>query len=259
MRKIRKTKPHIIEELKLLRETRKPFEGFTFTFLKNISEHCNLMHSLILKESDKKALFKIAYRQYFVSLVSCWETYFRDVFVYVHSRDNVLTNRLLEKMEVDASSYDSSDITLPELLSKSFNFQNLNDLEQAYNGLWGDDFLQKICTLDFAPCGFNGKIATKMIAENLIPNWRIILEKTFRTRHRVVHDANFRPEIDINLIQKAEAIFLLIPQLSSIMITKKLNLNYTLISKNDAKFPYIFSMHDILANDWHIIEAKPTI
>ena len=258
MRKIRKKKPHIIEELTLLRETRKPFEGFTLAFLKNISEHCNLMHSLLSNEPDKKDLFKIAYRQYFVFLVSCWETYFRDVFVYVHSRDNKLTNSLLEKMAVNASSYDSSDITLPELLSKSFNFQNLNDLEEAYNGLWGDNFLQKVCSLDFAPCGFNGKIATKMITNNLIPDWRIILEDAFKIRHRVVHDANFRPQIDINLVRKAEAIFLLIPQLSSIMITTKLDLSYTLISKNESKFPYIFSIHDILAKDWVIAENKTT-
>lgn len=256
MRKIRKTKPHIIEELKLLRETRDPFEGFTFAFLKNISEHCNLMHSLISKDPAKKDLFKIAHRQYFVSLVSCWETYFRDVFVYIHSRDENLTNTILEKMGSNASSYDSSDISIPELLSKNFNFQNLNDLEEAYNGLWGNNFLHKICNLDFAPCGFNGNIATRMIIKNLIPDWRIILEEVFKIRHRVVHDANFRPEIDITLIQKAEAIFLLIPQLSSIMITTKLGLSYTLIPKNESTLPYIFSIHDILAKDWVIVEDE---
>lgn len=254
MRKIRKKKPHIIEELTLLRETREPFEGFTFSFLRNISEHCNLMHSLISKNPDKKDLFKIAYRQYFVFLVSCWETYFRDVFVYIHSRDDKLTDSLLEKMDFKASSYDSSDITLPELLSKSFNFQNLNDLEEAYNGLWGDNFLHKICNFDFAPCGLNGNIATEMIIKNLIPDWRIILEEVFKIRHRVAHDANFRPEIDISLVRKAEIIFLLIPQLSSIMITTKLDLSYTLTSNNESEVPYIFSIHDILAKDWVIIE-----
>ncbi|MFP5615519.1 HEPN domain-containing protein [Enterobacter kobei] len=258
MRKIRKLNSHIIEELTLLRETREPFEGFTFAFLKNFSENCNLMHSLIPKSTDGKDIFRIAYRQYFVFLVSCWETYFRDVFVYIHSIDNKLTNILLDKMEINAHSYDNSDITLPEILSKFFNFQNLNDLEEAYNGLWGENFLHKVCNLDIAPCGFNGNVATQMIINNLIPDWRTTLEKAFKIRHRVVHDANFRPEIDMKLLNKAEAIFLIIPQISSIMITAKLNQSYTLISNDVSQYPYIFSMHDILAKDWYILEDGTT-
>lgn len=44
------------------------------------------------------------------------------------------------KWEQKASININTEINLSELLSKSFNFQNLNDLEEAYNGMWGEVF-----------------------------------------------------------------------------------------------------------------------
>lgn len=98
------------------------------------------MHSLISTKDKKIDIYKTAYRQYFVFLISCWETYFRDVFVFVHSVDESRITTLLSKMRTETSININTEINLSELLSKSFNFQNLNDLEEAYNGMWGESF-----------------------------------------------------------------------------------------------------------------------
>ena len=208
------------------------------------------MHSLISNEEIKIRIYKTAYRQYFVFLISCWETFFRDVFVYVHSVDEDRTAKLLSKMKSETSIDINTDINLSELLSKSFNFQNLNDLEEAYNGMWGESFLEYICTTVISPCGLSGKIAKNLSIENLFADWRNIIEVAFSIRHKVVHDANFRPEVNIELVQKVEALFLIVPQFATHMISEKFRLQRMVISDGQQVSAYIFTVNDILSDDW---------
>lgn len=254
MRKIRKKTDKLVDELIALRNSRKSIDDFFSSHQINFYENCRLMHSFISKDVNKKDLIEIAYRQYYVFLVSSWETFFRDVFVYVHTMDENLTNRLLKNMKPAVGTFDESDIALSELLSKSFNFQNIKDLEEAYDGLWGDSFLQSICSTDAGPCGVNGKIAGEFFVKKLFDNWHEVVNKTFSIRHKVVHDANYRPEVDIQFIQKAEAIFLLIPQVATHFIAEKFNLKRISFSKDGQYFPYIFTVSEILSDDWMIVE-----
>lgn len=180
------------------------------------------MHSFINKDNDK--LFNIAFKQYFVFLISCWETYFRDTFVYVNTMDSCSIEKLIAQMHVRENLLDLPNITLPELLSKSFNFQNLEDLEAAYNSFWGNNFLNNMCENKTDFCVLNGKIAESFSIKSLFPEWESIISKAFNIKHKVVHDANYRPNIDISFIQKAEAILLFIPQLTTYFIAKRFNL-----------------------------------
>ncbi|WP_281557789.1 HEPN domain-containing protein [Thalassomonas sp. RHCl1] len=254
MRKIRKKTDKLVDELIALRNSRKSIDDFFSSHQINFYENCRLMHSFVLNDDNKKDLLTIAYRQYYVFLVSCWETFFRDVFIYVHTEDENLTNRLLGKMKPAADTFDESDIALSELLSKSFNFQNIKDLEEAYDDLWGGSFLQSICSKDAGPCGVNGQVADEFVVKNLFDDWHEIVNKTFSIRHKVVHDANYRPDVDIQFIQKAEAIFLLIPQVATHFIAEKFNLKRIAFSKDGQYFPYIFTVSEILSDDWVVVE-----
>ncbi|HEJ9626556.1 TPA: hypothetical protein SMN35_000254 [Proteus mirabilis] len=251
MKKIKKVNLKITNEILELRDTRGPLDSFTFSFLTNFSEHARLMHSLISNDKNKIELYKIAYRQYFVFLISCWETYFRDTFVYVYSRNKELISALMLKMKSDHLINQDGGVTQAELLSKSFNFQNINDIDDAFDGVWADAFLDYICSFSIEPCGINGKIASKLSIENIFEDWRNIIESAFSIRHRVVHDANFRPELNVELISQIEALFLIVPQFVTYALSKRFNLSSVFTADN---IPYIFSMHDILANDWNVIE-----
>ena len=127
MRRIRKKSNRIVDELLALRSSRGSIDDFFFSHQKNFCENCRLMHSNINNDNETKALFPVAYRQYYVFLISCWETYFRDVFVYVHTKDEKMLELLFENMKPAIDTFEKNDITFPELLSKSFNFQNIND------------------------------------------------------------------------------------------------------------------------------------
>jgi hypothetical protein len=254
LRRIRKKTDKLIDELIALRDSRKSIDDFFLSHQVNFYENCRLMHSFVTNGSDNKELLAIAYRQYYVFLVSSWETFFRDVFVYVHTQDERRTESLLEKMKPAIDTFNDDDIALPELLSKSFNFQNINDLEEAYDEVWGTNFLKHICSTDIGPCGVNGKVSGGFVVDNLFDNWHDDIIKTFSIRHKVVHDANFRPEVDILFIQKAEAVFLLIPQIATQLVAEKFNLKRIVFTKGEHCVPYIFTVSEILANDWQVVE-----
>lgn len=124
MRRIRKITDKLIDELIALRDSRKSIDDFFFSHQVNFYENCRLMHSFLKSGGENKELLAIAYRQYYIFLVSAWETFFRDVFVYIHTQDEMIAESLLGKMKPAIDTFDDENITLPELLSKSFNFQN---------------------------------------------------------------------------------------------------------------------------------------
>ena len=248
MRKIRKKTDKLVDELISLRDSRESIDDFFVSHQLNFYENCRLMHSLVTSE-----LLAIAYRQYYVFLVSCWETFFRDVFVYVHTQDKRLTESLLEKMKPAIDTFNDHDIALSELISKSFNFQNINDLEEAFDELWGTNFLKHICSTDIGTCGVNGKVSGGFVVDKLFDDWYNVIIKTFSIRHKVVHDANFRPEVDIQFIQKAETVFLIIPQIATHLIAERFNLKRIAFTKGELCVPYIFTVSEILAEDWQVV------
>ena len=252
MRKVRKQTKKIEGELLSLRDSRKSIDEFNFTFLTNFSDNSRLMHTFV--GEDKNELFDVAFRQYLVFLVSCWETFFRDLFVYVNTRDSDSIGKLIDEMKVNEDILDLSKITLPELLSKSFNFQNINDLESAYNSLWGANFLESVCETTTKTCGINGKVAHGFSVNSLFANWHSTITKVFNIRHKVVHDASYRPEIDIPFMQQAEALFLLIPQLATYFMAEKFSLKRVVLSNDEFSVPYVFNMNDVISDDWEIIE-----
>ncbi|PKG36994.1 hypothetical protein CXF74_21215 [Psychromonas sp. Urea-02u-13] len=140
------------------------------------------------------------------------------------------------------------------MLSKSFNFQNVNDIECAFNQLFDGGFLETICNTSISPCGFNGKVFQSLCITNISPSWNNILNEAFSIRHKVVHDANFRPENNMELAQQAESVFLLIPQITTCILAKRYKLKSVFLKSNGNDYPYIFSIHDILTEDWSVVE-----
>lgn len=249
--KPRKVTDKLRDELLALKNSRGTIDDLCFNYLNNFSENAKLMHFSLKGSSSVKS---VAYRQYFVFLVSSLETFFRDTFIYVHSIDSELLDKLLEKFKNTEKLHNSEELSSIEVLSKSFNFQNVNDLEFAFDQLWGGSFLDAICNTAINPCGFNGKVFQSVCVKNMIPAWKDIFNEVFSIRHKVVHNANYRPDNNMELAQKAESVFLLIPQIATCVLAKRYKLKSVFLKCNGNDYPYIFSIHDILAEDWVVVE-----
>jgi len=255
MKRVRRPTEKLINELRELRESRESIDSYYFNFLRNYYEICKFMH-LQIKNNINKVLLVVAYRQYFVFLVSCWETYFRDVFILVYTKDENLMERLLDESKSSEKHISSkpTDIEASDLLSKSFNFQNIDDLNSAFSNLVGTDFIEYICKSKIPSCGIKGRRVVDFSIESVFTDWDKIIKIAFDIRHKVVHDANYRIEFDSTLIQKVESLFLLIPQIATHFIAKKFSLkSIVMIDDGMNVGTALFTVDEILSENWELV------
>ena len=270
----RKIKPNLLKELGELKNNRTSFNDFSVSYLLNVSRRYNLMHhNLNDKEliKDKQSIY-IATGQYISSLVTCWETYFRDIFVYVVEQDpnkeseisNIITEKGMSSLELE-----NAQLNLGDYGSKQYNFQDLNDTCKALNFLLNDN---KNRITEF----IEGSLVDVVFSEpNYLLYWLqkekdisqelyTVLEQGFEIRHKVIHDANFIYKIEPHFISAFEDCMVIFPQLISIMLAKKYNAkrpvyhmqqNYSRLTDNpnDDELNFIFSRND-LKGEYEIVD-----
>lgn len=132
--KKRKMTERLNKQIIELRNSRNKIEDYSFNFLNNIYRYSALIHKLI-KIRLETDLIEVATSQYLISLVSCWETFFRDTFVFVVSKDVNYRKEIIKLVGVKQEVVESleNDNLMADFLSKSFNFQNLEDIESAFS------------------------------------------------------------------------------------------------------------------------------
>lgn len=256
MKKIKNLREKLIFELQSLKASRKNIDEYNFNFMNNFYENSKLMH-YILNSTKKKFPFDVAYRQYFVFLISTWETYFRDVFILCYMVNENSMNNLLDQFDINDEIEDkliNNDLSMIDLISKQYNFQNLDSINKAFSILINEnDFLEYISEVNIPKCYVSDKKAINFSIYSIFEDYKKIIEISFETRHKVVHDSNYRAVIDISLLAKTESLFLLIPQVTTIIIAQKFNLPMLVINDEKENLPYFYNMNDVLSEDWKIV------
>ncbi len=250
------------KQIKELQNSRNNIEDYSFNFLINIYRHSALIHELI-KIRLKTDLLEVATSQYIISLVSCWETFFRDSFVFVASKDENFRKEIVKLVDVKQEVVESleRDNLMADLLSKSFNFQNFEDVESSFSPIFKKQMFTTIGNHIFDNLGLNGQIATDFCYEVIFPNYIEPIKQVYEERHKITHDANYRSNLGIDLLQKAEASFVVFPQLFTIWMSNKMGLPLTTsdneiqgsVKRSKVVVPYIFTIKDILATDWVVV------
>jgi len=246
--------PKLKNEIEELRKSRKSIDEYYFNFLSNFYDISKFVHLQIDKRIPKN-MFAVAYRQYISFLISTWGTFFRDTFVFLCSKETNIENKFIKELNIKKTKINGlSRREIIELISKCYNFQNLQDINSAFSIILQEDFLVNMSEYKIPYGGISGKIAKDIQLKNLDKKWKDNLEKTFDIRHKIIHDANFRPKIDIKFIQNAEVLFLLIPQIFSIEISLKYSLKHIHLQTKDGQHgPAIFTVKDILSEDWEVL------
>lgn len=239
-----------------LEDNRNEIEGFLNNFLLNYSSITSVMHSQISPES-KKGDLKIFAFQYLSSIISCWETFFRDVFVFITSIDSYLKNEIIKALKVDESKLENVDSG--GYLASCFNFQNFDDITKAFQTVFNKDIFEFTANDEFA--SFMPKQNKECLFSliKVFPDYRIILEQGMEHRHRMIHDANFvkGATFNIDFIQKTETVFLLFPQILARLLSDKYNLPRFVISNGENNYNYLFLITDLISNDWEIVKNTP--
>lgn len=275
MNKTNKTNKKMLE-IKNYRETRNPDnrDDFMLTISTNLMINLTDRNNFIHKELDyykanKKKVdknIKIMSGLYVCSLITCWETFFRDLFIFLCDSDKEINDLLKEKLGGEIPL----DLTIGEFSSRRYNFQNLEQTKNAYDYIFQKD--TKKITEYFTSDVFEGvlhkdySLIFKWIYDGvLIKNVDRVLEKGFEIRHKVTHDANYLIDFDSKLLSEIENVFQIVPQffISSfaakysqkrfVFNTKK---NYIRITDNptEDEMNYAFNVQDFMANDFKIVE-----
>ena len=139
----KKIKLNLLQELAELKNNRTSFNDFSVSYLLNVSRRYNLMHHILndrdLKKDNQSTY--IATGQYISSLITCWETYFRDIFVYVVEQDpnkkSEISDFIIQR-GISTQDLENAQLSLSDYGSKQYNFQDLNDTCSALNFLLND-------------------------------------------------------------------------------------------------------------------------
>jgi hypothetical protein len=266
-----KLRPKVVNEIIELRDSREDVLKVLVNFLENIGLRYDFIHTLISDHNSKEKkniqTIHMATGLYLSSLVTCWETFFRDIFVFVFEIDDQVKEKVIKFLvdkDVQIEKFESEGISPGEFMCKQFNFQDLDDTRNAFNFLFNEE---KNSITEYMTGIVSGNLAFS--SHNFILFWlqqqddvpkRIneVLTRTFNIRHRVIHDANFEFEIDVEFMTKVEDCFIILPQLISIWLARRYNQKLSVIDLenkhlrltqelSNTEAPYIFSREDFVA------------
>lgn len=230
---MKKLKPKLYEEILAHRDCRKSIFEANINFINNVGQRYELMKSILLlnkKKELRKEITEIAAGQYIISLISCWETFFRDIILFVTDSDKE-TNKKVEEFliakKIDITKQKLKGISIGEYFCKQFNFQNINDTCKAINFILDTNYndITDILSSNFFENAIfmSPNIIVDWIQEkeNIAKNAKVILVKTFNERHSITHDANYRFEVDSEFMKKCEDLFIVLPQVFSLLIAQR--------------------------------------
>lgn len=236
--------------LKAFKESRGEPISYLQNFIINISTSAQLMHAVLREFRTNEAIFKEACKNYIISLTSCLETFYRDLYVFVLEKDpeslKLILPELREKVSLaEVHALLESGFSFAEITSTRVNFQNLEQVEC---------FFSKI----FRPTGYLGTmdafelecfIISKMVRAKIrLPeNWRSKLSQLLMKRHEYVHNANSKFTLTSSEMAETEALVLLLVQLTSHCMAQKFGGKSAL---HLGEFPAILLVDDLLADDW---------
>lgn len=261
----KKLKSKVISELKDLQESREDVYEFLTNFIKNIYLRHEFIHTLLndykTKQIENKETLKIGAGLYINSLVTCWETFFRDIFIFICEVDTQvqkkINNFILEK-NISIQDLENANLSIGEFMSKQFNFQDLNETCIAFNFLFEKDkesileYIEDSITNEVTFSHPNYILYWLQQKENIVDKIFETLNCAFEVRHKVTHDANFKLEIKPEFMSSVEDCFIIIPQFIAIWLSEKYNQKISVYNAEDnyirltnelrsKELPYIFS------------------
>jgi hypothetical protein len=268
-----------IKKLNDIRNRRKTrFKGnrndyFTSILFNLMDQYCTRISYIrkIKKLYEKKEInyveFKHAVGFYVCSLITCWETFFIDIFIFMCNNELQIT----ELDNKDQKNILDEDISLGEYYARNYNFQNLESIKKAFDFVFKEnknditDYL--LNNLDNYIVSKDYAILIKWDSKNVLNTKLLdILSEAFDIRHLVIHDANYKIEYNPKLLTEIEIALICIPQLflhkNAIKYNqKRIVFNetgiYTYLTDcpKDNEYPYIFTASDYygMVNDEFII------
>lgn len=254
MKKINTSAKNIKKSEELSKSRKGIFSIDLYSYLQNYgisqSAPISLVH-FVLEEKCSDEIRNIAIQNYYINLISLWETFFRDLFVLAIKIDNKFSNFVHKKYLKD----NSSEGGMEDLLALACNFQNVKDINEAFSYI-----LENREILDYIGSYKQNIFMTPCAIENFVLNeacrdWKEKVINTFSLRHKFVHDANYSHKFNLEEFRLIEWIFNIVPKLFANIIADRYELDRFTMDRCDdgdtfslgrRKFNYIGGVSEII-------------
>ncbi len=248
----------LIIQMQQLKDSRdRAIDKYYLSFIINIYREMTFReHVRKITESfnNNRDIYNSSVSYSIISIISCWETFFRDIFVFIINTDNEVRDKLLESVDIAMSSKIQESGTVADYFSKLYNFQSINDIKEAFNLVLNEkDIFQTIGGV-IIPFTKNEEIY-KFSLNHSFPKWFDYVELMFQERHRIVHDANYRTEISLKELEKAENAFLYFPQIYAFWLNGRFNTGANIIATEIKEYtiPSLMTRELMLDGSWYIL------
>lgn len=255
-----------IDKLATRQANRKGGENAFLNLFNNFYNERRFIHVLITQNLSNGWTSTII-SHYIVFLVICWETFFRDVFVFLLKQHPSLKNELQRNARVRKAMgrTKASTLDVDEYIADMFNFQNLESLQDAFAPALGIHNGLELPTEQLTFMNVREKGWLPFDFSSLFPTWNADLDFILQERHRIIHDANHRCTVSSSDIQRIECVLFYYLQLFGIFASDRFQLPWI---KFNVKVSYLevvtisneyyknilISFNDLLSDDWEVME-----
>lgn len=145
------------------------------------------------KMNKNVSVRKLIYHQSIVIFVSAFESFLKDLFILLIDEGDkirkkvLLSNKKVSLVQMDAIN--NGKLSLGEVISRNYTFQNLNSIFEAYNWLLNIDLKNAII-----------KSLGKKKAWDLITD-------SIEKRHRIIHDSFYDKKLDFDNVRLIHSSF----------------------------------------------------
>jgi hypothetical protein len=259
-------RPKLIDKLSALQTSREGEENACFNLVRNVSKQRAFLHELISVNKHTSWTSQII-SSYIVSLVSCWETFFRDVFVFLLKRNQTFSDALKKSKTVGKvlGHLPKGIVDQEEYIAHIFNFQNLHDIEDAFSLILGPNSGLRPPAEQDTLCFVSNKGWAQFSLSKLFPDWASDLDFILQERHRIIHDANYLSVVSNKYIQRIETELFFYLQLFGIFVSNNYQLPWVKLNTDIMAMQLVTStaenckaivltLDDLLSNDWEVME-----
>lgn len=221
----------------------------------NISRYCRFAHNMQNKGLSNEEL-TILYFNHITALVSCLETYHRDLIILVMDKNQSLRDKVISDLGSDSKHEDPS-LQIASIIDNKCHFQDLTGIKESFRQMLGIDYIETV-QKPISPCAYEGKFFDQYSINDIHPNWLGLLQRLYEDRHNVIHDANFisYKGTDWTFLYEAESVAIVLPQFLLFHCIYKFMKGRGIIVMSDGKkqAPAIWGISETISMEWKVVD-----
>lgn len=202
------------------------------------------------------------FRGHVIRSVSCLETFFRDLIIFILDSDPTTLKLVLKDIKqkhtlAEVQQILQEGISTSEIAVHNLNLQNIQGIQKVFSLFFPDNdylgFLNKyrpsiIFSLHEKP-SFYGDVKEFIY---LTGNWQEQFKTLFDLRHEFTHDANCQTELTLEEIQRTQWLLFKVTQFTTFYVAEKIDRCMLPVTKEDQETPYFFTPESVWKNSFQI-------